>query len=132
MVDSHLQGMTAHLGLDEDQQASVRAVLAEALPRIAEQQHQLKAAERRIRDAYAAPRFDGEEFAGLVAQAAAARAAIDSLTAAMLVDEAAILSSDQRQRFAEVAPTVYGGRGAGPGRPGGGPRPPGPPPGGGR
>lgn len=130
MVDNHLGPMTEHLGLDEAQQAAVRAVLEAGLPRIAERQRALRDLERSIKDAYAAPRFEADAFAGLVARAAAARAAVDSLTAAMLVEEAAVLSPDQRRRFADVAQGVYGGRRAGPGRPEGGPHPPGPPPGG--
>jgi Spy/CpxP family protein refolding chaperone len=127
-VDNHLAAMTEHLGLDEAQQTAVRAVLESGLPQIAERQGELRKLEGLTRGAYGAPRFDADEFSRLVAQAAAARAVVDSLTAAMLVQEATILSPDQRRRFAEVAQGLNGRRPADRGRTGVGPHPPGPPP----
>jgi hypothetical protein len=96
LVEDHLSGMTRHLGLDPEQQAEIRAILARNAARLADL------------------RLEAAEAQRLVADASAARAAVDSLSAVMLRAEAAVPTPEQRAIFAEVAPTIH----ADPQRPG--------------
>lgn len=107
MVEEHLAGMTRHLDLDPEQQASIRAILERDAHRLAELRQAVEAARHRMSDAFAAPDFDETTFLRLVAEAGAARAAVDSLSAVMLTSEAAVLTAEQRVLFAEVAPVIH-------------------------
>lgn len=130
LVESHLQGITRHLGLDADQQRVVRAVLEQYAPQLIELQAETSRAAQRLTDLFGAPTFDPERFRKLTAETGAARSRLDSLSAVMLVAEAAVLTPEQRLKYAEVAPSIHSRPRQprhGPGGPGGPDRPGGPP-----
>jgi hypothetical protein len=77
---------------------------------------------RRLTEAFGAPDFDSESFQRLTFEASAARSQLDSLSAVMLVSEAAVLTHEQRRKYARVAPSIH----SNPQRPG--PKEGGPPP----
>lgn len=109
IVEGHLRGMTEHLGLDEQQQQAIRAVLERHAPLLVEFQLQVQVTGKTLADAYGAPDFDPTQFQRLTAEASDARSRLDSLSSVMLVGEAAVLTPEQRRKFAEVAPTVHVG-----------------------
>ncbi len=107
LVEEHLQGMTRHLDLSPDQQQSIRAVLEEFGPQQVEFQMEVEQTSRRLTDAFGAPGFDPEGFRRLTTEASTARSRLDSLSAVMLVSEAAVLTQEQRLKFARVAPSIH-------------------------
>ena len=107
LVEGHLQGMTRHLDLTPDQQQSIRAVLEEFAPQQVEFQMEVEQTSRHLTDAFGAPDFDPESFQRLTAEASEARSRLDSLSAMMLVSEAAVLTHEQRLKFARVAPSIH-------------------------
>lgn len=107
MAETHLAGMTRHLDLDPEQQREIRAILERDAVRLADLQRASADAGRRISDAFAAPDFDPEAFLRLVTETSAVRATLDSLSAVMLTGEAAVLTPEQRTKFAEVAPDIH-------------------------
>lgn len=122
LVETHLRGMTRHLGLDPEQQQSIRAVLEKFAPQQMEFQMEVRNTGRRLTDAFGAPGFDPEGFRRLTAEASAARSRLDSLSTVMLVSEAAVLTPEQRRKFAQVAPSIHSNP-QGPRSKGGGPPP---------
>lgn len=128
LVDVHLQGITRHLGIDVTQQQAIREVLELHAPQLLELQAEVARTDRELSEAFAAPEFDPERFRRLAAAVGAARARLDSLSAVMLVAEAAFLTPQQRVKFSAAAPMVPSQPQRGPGQ--GGPPPPGagPPP----
>jgi Spy/CpxP family protein refolding chaperone len=120
LVENHLQGMTRHLDLDPEQQATIRAVLEQYAPELVTLQVEADDASRRLVDAFGAPSFDPEAFRLLTAKASSTRSRVDSLSATMLVAEAAVMTTSQRRKFAEVAPTIHSSQKQRP-RPGGPP-----------
>ncbi len=107
LVDGHMAGMTRHLDLDPDQQREIRAVLERDAMRLMELQEASEDAGRRLSETYAAPDFDPEAFLRLVAETSAHRTSLDSLSAVLLIAEAAVLTPEQRVKYAEVAPTIH-------------------------
>ncbi len=107
LVDNHMQGMTRHLDLDPVQQESIRAILTRDAQRLMELQMETRAAGRRLTRAFGAPIFSPEAFLDMVREASVTREALDSLSAALLVAEAAVLTPEQRIKYAEVAPMIH-------------------------
>lgn len=116
IVEDHVSEMTRHLDLDEEQQVAVREVLARYSPQLVRLQADVGETGRRLAEAFAAPSFDPGEFQRLTSEASAARSKLDSLSAVMLVAEAAVLTPEQRLKFAEVAASVHIGPQKPPGR----------------
>lgn len=107
MVDDHVRGITRHLELDPAQQQAIREVMELHAPELVLFQMEVRETGKRLADAFRAPTFDAERFRQLTAQASTARSRLDSLSAVMLVEEAAVLTPEQRKRFAEVAPSIH-------------------------
>lgn len=112
LIRDHVEGITRHLQLNETQQKAIEAILAESMPELTELLRRSEEANRRVSEAFAAPVFDPAEFFRLTREASLSRARTDSLSAVMLVGESEVLTPEQRQRFAEVAPTIYANPGA--------------------
>lgn len=127
LVEDQVRGMTRHLDLTDDQQQAIRTVLERHAEEMIELQIAAADAGRRLVDAYAAPGFDPDAFRQLTAETSAARSRLDSLSAVVLVAEAALLTPEQRVMFSKVAPTIHS-RPQPPPRPGGPPHEGGPPP----
>ncbi len=122
MVETHVQGMTRQLDLDEQQQQAIRSVLMAHAQPMAELQQAVAASSLLLTRIYAAPGFDADRFAGQAAATASLRSRLDSLSAQMLAAEARVLTPEQRRIFAEV---VGGPASVSPGPPDrGGPPPP--------
>jgi len=98
--------LSKHLDLDEQQQRAVREILERHAPRLIELQRLSQDADERLTEAYATPDFDPETFRRLVAETSAARSAVDSLSAVILLDKAAVFTPEQRARFTEAAPVL--------------------------
>ncbi len=107
LVEEHVRGITRHLDLDAAQQDAVRLVLERHSSLLVELQMDVGDVGRRLSDAFAAPEFDPEQFRRLTAEAGMVRSRLDSLSAEMLVAEAAVLTPEQRRKFAAVAPTIH-------------------------
>ncbi len=109
MIEDHVARITQHLGLDQQQQEAIRAILERDAVRLESLRQAVMEAQLRMKEAFAAPDYDEATFLGLVAEAGAARAALDSLSAVMLISEAAVLTPEQRAMFAEVAHNINAG-----------------------
>jgi Spy/CpxP family protein refolding chaperone len=107
IAEDHVRGMTQHLDLDAEQQQAVREVLEKHAPQLVKFQIDVEEKGRRLAEAFAAPAFDPVQFQQLTAEASAARSRLDSLSAVMLVAEAAVLTPEQRLKFAEVATSIH-------------------------
>ncbi len=107
LVEEHLLGMTRHLDLDAEQQEAIRTVMESYAPQLVIFQREVAETGRRLAEAFAAPSFDPVQFQQLTAEASAARSRLDSLSAKMLAAEAAVLTQEQRVKFAEVAASVH-------------------------
>lgn len=107
MVEQHVRGITRHLDLDPQQQQAIRVIMEQRAPQLIEYQMAAAEAARRLVEVFASPDFDPQEFQRLTAQTSLARASLDSLSAVMLVEETAVLTVDQRQKYAKVAPTIH-------------------------
>ena len=99
--------MTQHLDLDPEQQQAIRAVLERYATQLTALQAEVEETSQRLPEAYADPAIRSRQFQQLTAEASAARVQLDSLSAVMLVAEAAVLTPEQRQKFAEVAPSIH-------------------------
>lgn len=134
IVQRHLQGMTRHLELDAEQQQAIRAILEQHVPEQSRLQFEVAEDSRQMLEAFSADDFDPERFRQLMTAAAVARAELDSVSTVMLLAEAAVLTAEQRQKFAAVAPAIRSAPQGPPpeeapppegrGRPEGGPPPP--------
>ena len=107
LIDGHIQGMTRQLDLAPEQQQRIREILQRYLPDLMRLHERRAAAERDLSRSYAATDFDAARFRQLAAAASRARAELDSLSAVALVAEAAVLTTPQRVRYAEVAPSLH-------------------------
>ena len=107
IVEDHVRGMTRHLDLDLEQQEAIRVVLVQHTSQLVMFRVNADEANRRLVEAFAAPALDPVSFQQLTAEASAARSKVDSLSAVMLVAEAAVLTPEQRRKFAEVAPSIH-------------------------
>lgn len=122
LVEDHVAGMTQHLGLDADQAAAVREILERRAPDLIRLRESAERDTRSLSDAFAAPEFDSEGFLRLAWEAGRARSEVDSISALILVEEAAVLTPEQRRLFAEVAPSIHTRPQGRPGREGPPPR----------
>jgi Spy/CpxP family protein refolding chaperone len=107
LVENHLQGMTRHLDLSSEQQQEIRTVLERFAPQLTKFQTEAADAGGRLAGAYADAVFDPERVLMLTRETSAARARLDSMSAVMLVAEAAVLTPEQRRKYAETAPTIH-------------------------
>ena len=128
IVDDHLLRMTRHLDLSPKQQNDVRSILEIHTPQLVELRIQTEQSARLLTKAFSASSFDPEIFHQMTAKMNATRTQLDPLSAMMLVAEATILTPQQREKFAQVASSIFAGQQT-PTRPGGRPRGGGPPPG---
>jgi Spy/CpxP family protein refolding chaperone len=106
-IEAHLDVLSRDLGLDGGQVAALRALLTKRMPQMAHLLRRTTEANRRISDAYGTTALDSTLFRDLVAAASAARTRADSLSSVILLEEARILTPQQRERFAHVAPVMY-------------------------
>ncbi len=109
LLREHLLRMTESLGLDETQRAAVENVHRDLLPKIGEQFRLLGELRRSIADHYASSEFDAAQFKDLARSLSETQARLDSLVTEAMLGEAAVLTSDQRAKYAREMP--WGRRG---------------------
>jgi len=107
VIREHLAGMSAHLSLDSGQREGIRRLLEKHMPEMMALRRRTAEANHKISEVFAAPEFDAREFERRVEEASRARSSADSLSALMLMEQAGLLSAEQRVKFAEVAPVIY-------------------------
>ncbi len=127
-INNHLQGITQQLDLSIEQQQAIRSILEEHSVQLNQFQIAAADARRNLALAYASPDFNPEHIRILTATSGEARARRDSLSALVLIAEASVLTTEQRQKYADVAPEMHSGppphpKGSPPPRPKDGPPP---------
>ena len=111
MVEMQLRRMTQHLDLDAQQQEAIRSIMETHMEQLSVLKVAADKADRDLSEAYGAPVFDTEQFNRLVHLASINRSRRDSLSSAMLVAEAEILTPRQRLKFSKIATTIYTNQG---------------------
>jgi len=111
-LDEHLRRMSKSLGLDETQRAGVEAVHRELLPKISEQHGRMEDLRKSIATHYEGPDFDPAKFRALAESLRETQARLDALVTEAMLGEAAVLTPDQRRKYAREMP--WGRRGAPP------------------
>jgi len=112
LVRNHVDRMAEGLRLDEDQVRRLREVHRDLLPRMASVSRDLDELRRSVGDEYVARDLDAEQLRGDVARLSRTQATLASLVVEAMLAEAAILTPDQRERYARAMP--WGRRGAPP------------------
>ncbi len=107
VIEEHLDAMSQHLALEAPQRTAIHAILTDHLPTLMEIRHEADEANRQIAEIFTARQFDAERFAVLTRQVSLSRARMDSVSSVMLLEEAQVLTLEQRTMFAEVATSVY-------------------------
>lgn len=144
VLDNHLDRMSEGLLLTGDQRARLADGYKVLFPRILDQNRAVAQLRRKVHESYGADSVDAPGFRELVARLSHEQAKLDSLVAEAMLQEAAVMTTEQRRRYipgmpwtravqtAQGQPEVGPGPGPGPrGRrmpgPGFGPGPGGPP-----
>lgn len=114
-LEHHLLRMTEDLQLDEAQQQALTSLLAERIPPILAQQERLRVARRSLGDLYISEELEPDTFRARVRRLSEAQAELDRLVGEVMVEEASLLSYEQRQRYFIVMPWGKGPVGQPPG-----------------
>ena len=107
LTENHVSLLTRYLDLDTEQQQAIADVVRRFASDLLQAQARSLTAGDALSAAYAEPGFDPDGFRRLVAEASAARTALDSLSAEALVAEAALLTESQRAKFADLVPFMH-------------------------
>jgi Spy/CpxP family protein refolding chaperone len=107
LLRDHVEGVTRHLDLTAEQQQAVHDALLPHMSRLVGLHRQVHELEGEVSTAFSASPLDQDRFWKLVRETSRARAEIDSVSAVMLMAEAAVFTPAQRVKFAEVAPLIY-------------------------
>ena len=117
-LEHHLLRMTEELQLDEAQQRALNSLLEEQIPPVLAQQERLRVARRSLGDLYISEELEPDAFRTQVRRLSEAQAELDRLVGEVMVEEASLLSHEQRRRYLVVMPwgqgPVEGPRGMGP------------------
>jgi hypothetical protein len=110
-----LECLARFLRLDEEQYAEMIRVREEMLPRILAERDEVQRARHAVREEYGKPAVVGPaRIRLLVRSLTEAQARLDSLVAETMLQEAALLSVEQRTRYFESMPWRKPGPGPGP------------------
>jgi len=104
VLENHLRRMTASLGLDEQQRAAIETVHEKRLPGILAERRILDDLRREIANHYARPEIDSEEFLSLVRRLGEAQSRLDAHVTEAMLGEAAVLTFEQRKKYAREMP----------------------------
>jgi len=108
MIRQQLEVKNRHLKLDSTQQKAIGKILETYLPTIVEFKEKSRMANQKVTEVYSSVPFDKIEFQRLMREAGQARSTADSLSAVILIEEASVLTDEQRRLFADVAPMSQG------------------------
>jgi Spy/CpxP family protein refolding chaperone len=100
----HLRRMSKRLDLDEQQRQAIAEVMHDYLPRIVEQRRKLHEIRQKIGLQFAVPALDPMGFRTAVERLNQEQARLDSLVMESMLAEAALLTPEQRSRYAETLP----------------------------
>ena len=120
-LDHHLLRMTEDLQLDEAQQRALTDLLEEQIPPILAQQEHLRVARRSLGGLYISEELEPNAFRAQVRRLSEAQAELDRLVGEVMIEEASLLSYEQRRRYFIDMPWGKGPVGQPPGK---GPPPP--------
>ena len=118
MLDRRVQRMASHLELDPAQAARLRELQAQNSPLVRSRRERIEAARLQVREATGSGTFDPQAVRGALAGLRNAQADLDSLTQEFVMQELAIMTPAQRDRYLEMLPLelLPGGRPGGTGR----------------
>lgn len=123
MLDRRVQRMASHLELDPAQAARLRELQAQNSPLVRARRERIEAARLQVREATEADLFDPQALRGALAGLRHAQADLDSLSQEFVMQELAVMTPAQRDRYLEMLPLElrHGGRSGGTGPREGGP-----------
>lgn len=104
VLDAHLRRMTESLGLDDQQRTTIAALHQTLLPKIREQHRTKDRLRRELAELYASPSFEPAAFRALVEQLGKAQRELDALVTEAMLGEAAVITTDQRRKYAREMP----------------------------
>jgi len=104
LIEHHLRRMADRLDLDAAQRRDITDVLAKVLPEIARQRQAIDRAREAVADYYGSPTFDEDTFRRLGRKLRDAQSRLDSLVTEAMLGEAALLTTEQRQRYVHEMP----------------------------
>lgn len=104
LAEFHLERMTRELDLTDEQQGALRALLSESTPRLTAIRARMVSARDALADAYRGSTLDESAIRTIVSGLNRTKVELDSLTAELLLQEAALLTPEQRERYADVMP----------------------------
>lgn len=100
----HLDRMTKHLQLSETQRGQLQSVHEELLPQIVAKRRELEEIHDGIALRFGSPEMDPERFRELARRMNETQSLLDSLVIEAMLSESALLTPDQRQRYAREMP----------------------------
>ncbi len=116
MFRMHLENMVHGLELDAGQAEELRAAHGEILPQIAEKMEEHNQLRRALADRFSDPHMDPREFRIFAGDLFQAQRQLDSLIVEAMLNEAAVLTPEQRRQYSREMPWSKGGGHPPPGR----------------
>lgn len=109
LAKNHVKRMIEGLDLNEDQAQRLEEVHRDLLPRLASASRESERLRRAVGDQYRSNNMEPERLRETVRRLNQAQAHLDSLVVEAVLAEAAILTPDQRERYARAMPWSRGG-----------------------
>ncbi len=103
-IQDQLERLTRDLGLNPEQHDGIAALHARFLPQIAAERTRMTDLRRQVSSLYMQQAIDSLRFRSVVRQLSVGQARIDSLVTDVILGEAALLTFDQRERYAREVP----------------------------
>ncbi len=113
LLSGHLSRMTTDLELSDGQRDKLKVIYDKLFPDILESETRVRDLRKNIASTYEAPQIDTTELKKLLERLNAAHGRIDSLIAETILQEASILTSEQRKRYLKLMPWKRSGEAAG-------------------
>ncbi len=104
LVERRLHQLNKHVGLNEEQQKVMEEILREIIPHVVAERSKTLELRNSLVLEYASAEMDPNRIRELARKLSTMQVSIDSLATEGLLREAAILTPDQRRRYAEIMP----------------------------
>ncbi len=104
LLEEHLSRMTEHLGLSDAQRGELRAVYEKVFPDLVACRSRVREARGELETSYQTPSLNLEALRERLERLVSVQAEFDALMTETIVQEAAILSADQRRLYIERMP----------------------------
>lgn len=104
VIARRLDIMTEALGLNREQRQRTEEIFHWIIPQTMVKREEVTAVRRTLLTHYGDPELDPDRIRALVSKLSAAQAQLDSLVAEALLEEATVLSPDQRAKYIELTP----------------------------